>query len=81
MEIKLFLSEGCPLCPEALAACEGLDDLSVFDIERVEGRSEAVAHGVRTAPSILVLDNDGREIAAWRGEVPDKDSLRSLLVN
>lgn len=77
----LFLREGCDSCPEALAACDGIEDLTVHDLEHVDGITQAAAFGVHTAPSVLVVDNDGREIASWRGEVPDRDSLRSLVSN
>lgn len=77
----LFIQDDTPLCPEAIVACSGLEDLSVFDLSHVEGRAEAAVHSVSNVPSVLVLDNDGREIAAWRGEVPDRESLRSLLSN
>lgn len=77
----LFVRDDAVLIPEAFEVLEGLDDLSVFDMDRVEGRAEAAVHSVTDAPSVLVLDNDGREIAAWRGGIPDREALRSLLSN
>lgn len=81
MEIKLFLKGDCDECPRALAACKDFEDITVFDLTRFDGMAEAAIHAVVEAPSVVVLDSDGREIAAWRGAVPDRERLRSLLAN
>lgn len=77
----MFVDDECPLCPDAVRACEGIDDLHVFDVSRVEGMAEAAHHSVVEVPSIVVIDSDGREVAAWRGSVPEPGRLRAVLAN
>ena len=81
MEVKLFVKDNCPRCPAAKRACEGIDDLQVFDIASIDGLAEASFYGVMATPSVLVVDASGNEIAAWRGESPDADALHSLIAN
>lgn len=79
MEVKLFVRENCPLCPAARRACDGIVNLSVYDVGDVDGLAEASLWGVLTTPSVLVVDSTGREVARWGGQPPDPSELRSLL--
>ncbi len=81
MEIKLFVKDDCPRCPEAKRACEGLSGLTVYDIATVEGLAEASFHGVLATPTVLVIDSSGREVAAWRGTAPHPEELQAVLAN
>lgn len=81
MEVKLFIREDCPQCPEARQACEGIANLSVYDLGDMRGIAEASLLGVAMAPSIVVVDSSGREVAAWRGITPDPSDLRAILAN
>lgn len=81
MEVKLFIRDDCPECPAALAACEGLINLSVYDLAEVQGIAEASSLGVRNTPSVVVIDSAGREVAAWRGQAPAAAEIRAVLAN
>ena len=81
MEVKLFVRDDCPECPAARAACEGIANLSVYDISDLTGIAEASLLGIASVPSIVVVDSAGREIAAWRGTTPDPSDLRAVLAN
>ncbi len=81
MTIKLFVKDGCPRCPAAKRACEGLAGVEVYDVGQVDGLAEASFYGVLATPSVLVLDDDGREVAAWRGEAPNRAELVSYAAN
>lgn len=81
MEVKVFIREDCPECPAALQACEGIANLSVYDLSEMHGMVEASAFGVRATPSVLVVDSSGREIASWRGEAPHASDIRAVLAN
>jgi len=81
MEVKLFVRDDCPECPAARAACEGIANLSVYDIGDLSGIAEASLLGVSTVPTILVVDSSGREVAAWRGITPKPSDLRAVLAN
>lgn len=81
MEVKLFVKEDCPRCPAAKRACEGIDHLRIYDVDSIEGLAEASFHGVMATPSVIVVDSNGREVAAWRGVAPDPSELRAVLVH
>lgn len=81
MEVKLFIREDCPGCPAAARACEGIANLSVYDLSEMHGMVEASSLGVQVTPSVVVVDSAGREVAAWRGEAPDASDLRAVLAN
>ncbi len=79
MHIKLFVKDNCPKCPAAKHACDGLDDVQVFDVSEVDGLAEAAFHGVLSTPSIIVVDANGSEVVGWRGEAPHPSELRSAV--
>ena len=81
MEVKLFIREDCPECPAAMRACEGISNLSVYDLSDLQGIVEASSLGIRLTPSVIVVDSSGREVAAWRGEAPDPSEIRAVLAN
>lgn len=81
MEVKLFVRDDCPECPAARAACEGISNLSVYDVGDIRGIAEASLLGIASVPSIVVVDSSGREVAAWRGTTPDPSAIRAVLAN
>ncbi|MBN1192540.1 MAG: thioredoxin family protein [Coriobacteriia bacterium] len=81
MEVKLFVREDCPDCPAARRACEGISNVSVYDVGDLQGMAEASEFGVQAVPSVVVIDSSGREVAGWRGETPDAAELRAILAN
>lgn len=81
MEVKLFIREDCPECPAARAACEGITNLTVYDVGDIRGIAEASLLRVASVPSVVVVDSSGREVAAWRGATPDASDLRAVLAN
>lgn len=80
MKIKLFTKKDCPRCPEARAVTAGLEDLELYDIEEVDGLTEAAFYGVLSTPSIVLVNDAGKEVASWRGEVPSKDELAAQIL-
>ena len=81
MDIKLFIKQDCPRCPAAKRAVEGIQNVSVYDVDSIDGLTEASFHGVLATPSVLVFDSSGREVAGWRGEAPDPAALHTILAN
>ena len=79
MTIKLFVKDDCPRCPAAKHACEGIESVEVFDVGSIDGLAEASYHSVLATPTILVLDDTGSEIAAWRGDAPTRSALHTLV--
>ncbi len=81
MEVKLFIKQDCPRCPAAKQACEGLSNVSIYDVGLIDGLAEASFYGIMATPTILVLDSTGHEVAGWRGEAPRISELHSVLAN
>lgn len=77
--IKFFWKPSCARCPEAKALLEGMDCVDSLNIDDVEGLAEAAFYGVMATPTIIVVDESGRELHSWRGEVPSRMELRSHL--
>jgi len=79
LNVKLFVKDHCPRCPAAKRVCEGLDTVEVYDVTSVDGLAEASFYGVLATPTVLVVDEGGREVAGWRGESPDRSALMAVL--
>ncbi|MBU1129720.1 thioredoxin family protein [Patescibacteria group bacterium] len=86
MIIKLFTKKNCPKCPSAKNLVEelkkdGLEDalFEFFDAESVDGMAEAAFYTVMSTPSILICNDDGKEVKGWRGEVPDLKEFEELI--
>jgi hypothetical protein len=79
LNVKLFVKDQCPRCPAAKRACEGIDAVEVFDVASVDGLAEASFYTVLATPTVLVVDTNGREVAGWRGESPDRSALMAVL--
>lgn len=78
MHIKLFVKRDCPRCPAAKHAVQDLSNVEVYDLDDVDGLAEAAFFGVLSTPTVLVMDADGAEVAAWRGVAPERARLREL---
>ena len=78
MEVKLFVRDDCPRCPAAKKAVEGIGSVEVYSVDDADGLAEASFYGVLATPTVLVLDEADREIAAWRGMAPDRCALLRL---
>lgn len=79
MHIKLFVKQDCPRCPAAKHAVDGLDGVEVYDLGQVDGLAEAAYFNVMSTPTVLVMDSNGAEVAAWRGEAPERARLHALV--
>lgn len=83
MKLKLFWQHNCPNCPKAKDLIKNVDTIHTecFDINSVDGMTEAAFHAVMATPSIVVVDNEENEIAAWRSDMPDLSELEELSKN
>ena len=80
MKLKLFWQENCPNCPVAKDLVKNVDSIQIesFDIDSVDGMSEAAFHAVMSTPSIVIVDNEDKEIAAWRTEMPTLNDINEI---
>lgn len=80
MKLKLFTKPGCPKCPAAKELVGSVGKpVEYYNIEEVDGLTEATYYGIASTPSIVVLDDNDNEQIAWRGTVPSKEELENWL--
>lgn len=80
MKIKFFFKKDCPRCPEAKEILARINkSYESFDIDTVDGMTEAAYHDVFSTPSILIIDDTGKEVKSWRGEPPSLEEIIEVL--
>ncbi len=84
MEVKLFWQENCPNCSAAKSvvadAVNGSGvEIKEYDVNDVNGMSEAAFHAVMSTPTTIVVDSDDSEIISWRAQVPKKEELMNAI--
>ncbi|OGP64817.1 MAG: hypothetical protein A2170_04460 [Deltaproteobacteria bacterium RBG_13_53_10] len=82
--IKIFTKAKCPKCPAAKEIGTTLKEEGVpvlnFDLDTLDGLAEASFYSVLSTPSIIIEDEEEREIIGWRGVVPTLQEVRRHLV-
>jgi len=82
MMVKLFTKKDCPRCPaakEVVAKVEKKVKVEEYDVNTIEGMAEAAFYTVMATPTILVCDENGKEVAGFRGEAPRLEELKSKI--
>jgi len=84
VSITLYGKESCQLCGHVRRKLDfflkkwgydGKVELRYWDMETVDGLTEASFNDVYRTPTTLVA-RDGRHVARWEGSVPDSRALR-----
>ncbi len=83
MIVKIFWQEKCPNCPPAKALGKKLEldeniDVVYFNTKEADGLAESIMYDVMSTPSVIVCDNNGEELAGWRGLTPTIDDVKKL---
>mgnify|MGYP001047057596 CR=1 FL=1 len=81
MQVKLFTKTDCPRCPAAKHAVQDISEVEMYDLDQVDGLAEAAFYGVMSTPTVIILDDAGREVAAWRGTAPTKNEVAAALAD
>lgn len=81
--IKIFVKAKCPKCPAAKEIGlelkkEGLPVLH-YDLDTIDGLAEASFYSILSTPSVIIEDEQEREVAAWRGVVPTLQEVKQYL--
>jgi hypothetical protein len=81
--IKIFVKAKCPKCPAAKEIGlelkkEGLPVLH-YDLDTIDGLAEASFYSILSTPSVIIEDEQEREVAAWRGVVPTRQEVKQYL--
>jgi thiol-disulfide isomerase/thioredoxin len=83
MLVKVFTQKGCPKCPKAKETAKRLEKkkipVSYFDIQTIDGLAEAQFHQVLSTPAFVIVDENDKEIASFRGEVPSTQEIKKLI--
>lgn len=81
--IKIFTKTTCPKCPAAKEIGKKLkkEGFPVFqyDLDTKDGLAEASFYSILSTPSLLIEDEEEREVIAWRGMVPTLEEVRHHL--
>lgn len=77
--LKVFVKQDCPNCPAAKDVAGQFPETEVYDIEQAEGLAEAAFYSVLCTPSIIIVDDKGREVRAWRCTVPSSKDIAACI--
>jgi glutaredoxin len=81
--IKIFTKAKCPKCPAAKEMGtelkkEGVQVFS-YDLDTIDGLAEASFYSVLSTPSVIIEDEEEREVMSWRGMVPTLQEVKQYL--
>ena len=82
MKIKIFWQKNCPNCPEVKNIGKVLEKevtIQYFDVNTVDGLTEACLYNILSTPSIVIIDNCENEIKIWRGKTPRLEEIREVI--
>lgn len=83
MVVKIFWQAKCPYCPSAKKLGKKLKDEGVkvefHDVRSVDGLAEAAYFNVMSTPSLIVINEENKEVAGWRGKVPTVKEIKEIL--
>ena len=81
--IKIFTRAKCPKCPAVKKIgmelkMEGVSVLN-YDLDTMDGLAEASFYSILSTPSIVIEDEEEKEVASWRGVVPTLQEVKQYL--
>jgi hypothetical protein len=78
--IKIFVKAKCPKCPAVKEIGTELkkEGFPVFDydLDTIDGLAEASFYSILSTPSLIIEDEEEREIRSWRGVVPTLQEVK-----
>jgi len=81
--IKIFTKAKCPKCPavKEIGTALKMEGVEVFnyDLDTIDGLAEASFYSVLSTPSIIIEDEEEREVISWRGVVPTLQEVKGYL--
>jgi len=87
-KVKIFSQEKCPTYKDAQEYMKFLGRENIpfeyCDVSTSDGLAEAAYHdllgsGGIITPSVVIVDNNGEEVASWEGRLPVLDEVRNKL--
>ncbi len=81
--IKIFTKAKCPKCPAVQSIGTELkrEGVAVFnyDLDTIDGLAEASFYSILSTPSLIIEDEQEREVIGWRGVVPSLQEVKQFL--
>ncbi len=81
--VKIFTKAQCPRCPAAKEIWKKLKREGVpvfhYDMDTTDGLAEASFYSILSTPSLVIEDEEEREVIIWRGRVPALEEVRQYL--
>ncbi len=81
--VKIFTRAQCPKCPAMEEIGQELKREGVpvfnYDVDTTEGLAEASFCSILSTPSLLIEDEEEKEVAAWRGTIPSLQEVKQYL--
>jgi hypothetical protein len=81
--IKIFTKAKCPKCPAVKKIGVELKKEGVpvynYDLDTIDGLAEASFYSILSTPSLIIEDEEEREIIGWRGVVPTLQEVKEYL--
>lgn len=81
--IKIFTRAECPKCPAMEEIGQELKREGIpvfkFDVDTTEGLAEASFYSILSTPSLVIEDEEEKEVAAWRGTTPSLQEVKQHL--
>lgn len=77
--LKVFVKQDCQKCPAAKEVASCFPATEIYDVEQADGLAEAAYYSVLCTPSIVVVDDSGSEVFAWRCTVPSTTDISDHL--
>jgi len=81
--IKIFTKAKCPKCPAAKEIGmelkkEGVQVIN-YDLDTIDGLAEASFYSILSTPSILIEDEEEKEVVSWKGMLPTLQEVKKHL--
>ncbi len=81
--LKIFTKAKCPKCPVVKEMGMELKKEGVpvlhYDLDTIEGLAEASFYSILSTPSLIIEDEEEREVISWRGVVPTLQEVKQYL--
>ena len=82
MIVKIFWQENCSRCPTVKELGKKLErngiKVEYHDVSTADGLAEAMFYDVLSTPSLIITDDEKKEMAAWKGETPNVKEVKKF---
>jgi hypothetical protein len=82
--IKIFTKAKCPKCPAVKEIGMELkkEGIPVFDydLDTIDGLAEASFYSILSTPSLIIEDEEEREVMGWRGVAPTLQEVKQYFL-